>query len=574
MRMPAYLEVRRINKANTRAVKITALAVALLFFASALRFIHSESPLVVTALAFLTFTIYIGMLAAWGISIRRRMMHSHIRSYLLAIASLLLFWIFVRTLKWHVFEAIEPAARFLWYCFYFPMIFVPLLSFFAALCLGKPEGWRPSRRYGLLFIPAALLLLGILTNDMHQLAFGFAPGFEEWNSNYSYHILYFLTALWMAGFLLASVWLLFQKSHVPHTKRRVWMPLFAIGLGVVYAALYILTPWLPGARFIEMTAMYCALAVAIWESCIQTGLLPSNTRYGAFFDASDLAAQITDRQGKVHYSSRRARPVPAEVFARLTKEGELQPDADTVLHAAPIRGGYVVWREDVSELARLIEQLRRVGDELQDGVELLQSEWEVKSKRQRVDEQNRLYELTVRQTMPQLKTLNARLDDAQRADDGKKLRLLREINLLGSYIKRRGNLILIAEGKERVSLSDLARCFEESFESLGLEGFRRRLTVSAAGEVNLDRAILFYDFFQAVTHAGFASLESLLVDLTQRENDLTLSVEMESGESPGAFPDADWREEEVAALGGQILRVHDGDAHRFALRLPKGGERP
>lgn len=568
------MEVGWINKANTRAVKITVLAVALLFLASALRFIHSESLLVVTALAFLTFTIYIGMLAAWGLSIRRRMMHSHIRSYLLAIASLLLFWIFVRTLKWHVFDTIEPAARFLWYCFYVPMIFVPLLSFFAALCLGKPEGWRPKRRYNLLFIPAALLLLGILTNDMHQLAFGFAPGFEQWNAQYTYHTLYFLTALWMAGFLLATVWLLFQKSHIPHTKKRVWMPLFAIGLGAVYAALYILTPWRPGVRFIEMTAMYCALAVAIWESCIQTGLLPSNIRYGAFFDASDMAAQITDRQGKVHYSSRRARPVSDEVFARLTKEGELQPDADTVLHAAPIRGGYVVWREDVSELARLIEQLRRVGGELQDGVELLKREWEVKSKRQRIDEQNRLYELTVRQTMPQLKTLKARLDDAQRADDGEKPRLLREINLLGSYIKRRGNLILIAEGKETVSLSDLARCFEESFESLGLEGARRRLTAPAAGEVNHACAILFYDFFQAVTQAGFPSLGSLLVNLMEQENDLVLSIEMESGESPGAFPDDRWREEEVAALGGRILRAHDGDAIRFALSLPRGGERP
>ena len=69
-------------------------------------------------------------------------MHSHIRGYLLATAGLMLLWIFIRTLKHGPFDFIDAAARWLWYAYYIPMILIPLLSFFAALCLGKPENWR------------------------------------------------------------------------------------------------------------------------------------------------------------------------------------------------------------------------------------------------------------------------------------------------------------------------------------------------------------------------------------------------------------------------------------------------
>ncbi len=565
-------EVKGMIRENNHAVKMTALAVALLLFTGFLRLVHSDGPLIDTVRAFLIFTIYIGMLASWGLSIRRRMMHSHIRSYLLGISGLMLFWVFVRTLKWYAFGYIDVTERFLWYCYYIPTIFIPLLSFFAALCLGKPESWRPRKGYHLLLIPAALLLLGILTNDMHQLAFAFMPDFENWSSVYTHRILYFLTAFWMVGFLAATVLLLFQKSHIPHTKKRVWLPLLVVMTGILYAILYSIDQSSYGAGFIEATAMYCALTAAIWESCIQTGLLPVNTQYAAFFDASHIAAQITDDQGKVYYSSRWAKPVPSELFQRLKQEGSLQSDADNVLHTAPIRGGHVVWHEDVSGLSRLIDELRIVGKELQEGVKFLQKEMEVKAKRHRIDEQNRLYELTVRQTMSHLERIKVCLAEAEGADDAQKRRYLREINMLGTYIKRRSNLILMAEGKEAVNLSDLIRCFEESFESLGQEDARCSLTATASGEINHVSAILLYDFFQEAMEAGFSSLQHLLVSLEEQEGNLVLLIEIECAESLSGFPDTHWRKEEIASLGGQISRHKSGEGrHHCALRLPKGG---
>lgn len=197
---------------------------------------------------------------------------------------------------------------------------------------------------------------------------------------------------------------------------------------------------------------------------------------------------------------------------------------------------------------------------------------EVKSKRQRIDEQNRLYELTVRQVMPQLETIKAHLAEAKQADEAGKRRLLREINLLGAYIKRRSNLILMAEGKEMVDVADLSRCFEEAFESLRQGDITCDSIVTVLGEINHDSAILIYDFFQAVLEAGFPTLRRLHIILTEQEKDLALLMEIECSEDLSGFPDVHWRKEQLTALGGQIFcYANEEGKYRFTLRLPMGG---
>ena len=79
-------------------------------------------------------------------------------------------WLFLRTVKYRFFSG-DTVTRHLWYLYYVPQILAPLFSLFAALQLGRREGAAFSRRWYLLFIPAALLIGGILSNDLHQLAF-------------------------------------------------------------------------------------------------------------------------------------------------------------------------------------------------------------------------------------------------------------------------------------------------------------------------------------------------------------------------------------------------------------------
>lgn len=563
-----------MTKLNKKTISMTALVVFLLLLAGLLRLVivNSENYLINVVFTLLVFTIYISMLSVWSMSIWRRVMHIHIRGYLLGVAGLMLFWIFVRTLRDPHFNYIDPVKRWLWYCYYISLILIPLLSFFAALCLGKPENWRPSRKFHLLFIPAAVLILGILTNDLHQLAFSFPTGIEKADSHYIYHILYYLAVLWIAGFFLALVWLLFKKSYIPHTKRRVWMPLAVIGIGLIYTVLYAIDSSETGFGFIEVTAMLCTLTAGIWESCIQSGLLLSNSKHEGFFDDSSLGAQIVDENGTVYYASELSKPVTLHIFAELKEAGSLKLDPNTQLHASTIQGGYIIWREDISRISLLIGELENTKTELMDDVELVKNELSVRQRRLRVDEQNRLYDLTVREILPQVEKIKQCLALAPQVDEPKKYKLLWNINVLGAYIKRRVNLILMAVGQETVTVGDLARCLKESFETLESGGVAAALSIDTTCDITPERAVLLYDFFEAVVESALSRLHSLSVIVSDRGKVIIMSIEIKSAVEQVSLLDENWKKEELASSGGHILcKAMDEGIFSIEMHLPKGG---
>ena len=96
-------------------------------------------------------------------------------------AALMLLWMTLRAIKYNSPADINTYGRYLWYSYYIAMVFLPLMMFFAMLNIGKPENTN-NRKY-LLIIPAAVLVLLVMTNDFHQLAFVFEPDFHNWNNN-------------------------------------------------------------------------------------------------------------------------------------------------------------------------------------------------------------------------------------------------------------------------------------------------------------------------------------------------------------------------------------------------------
>ena len=104
-------------------------AAALIFTAVVCRFlgmlfIHSDY------MGLTRSAIYIFLYAAWAVSVRNRIIHVRIRRYLTAIAAFMVFWFLVRTVKYYFFpELLSPhLPRCLWYLYYLPMLFIPMLA--------------------------------------------------------------------------------------------------------------------------------------------------------------------------------------------------------------------------------------------------------------------------------------------------------------------------------------------------------------------------------------------------------------------------------------------------------------
>ena len=180
---------------------IPALVVFLIFFATCLRAARMHDTLIILAAQeLIIFYIYIGLITAWGVSLWRRIMHRPIKKYLLLTALCMLLWVFARTCKNQFFFNIEPWGNRFWYMHYLPMILIPLFGLFIAVHIGKRENWKLKKRYLLLFVPALLLIAGILTNELHGLAFEI-----KGEKDYIRGPLYYAAAGWMLVMFLACI---------------------------------------------------------------------------------------------------------------------------------------------------------------------------------------------------------------------------------------------------------------------------------------------------------------------------------------------------------------------------------
>ena len=228
------------------------------------------------------------------------------------------------------------------------------------------------------------------------------------------------------------------------------LPLLLIGLSVAYGVLYVmynadhtsLFYYLAG----DMTVALCLLFAGTLESCLLAGLIPTNTGYDTLFGASLMGMQIVDRDYCVCYASNMASTFTKEEMKR-AEEGEYLVGADMLLKAWPLRGGHIVWQEDVSELAQVKRKLESTREELQDRNALLRDQYRQDAQRYRLEEQNRLYDLAQRETQKQLWEIDALAADFGRLppDAPARRAVLLRILVLATYIKRHKDMVVSAD---------------------------------------------------------------------------------------------------------------------------------
>ena len=479
--------------------------------------------------AFLRSVIYIGLFTAWGISVRGRIIQPQVRRYLTSISGLMVFWVTARTIRYIIAE--DPwVLRHLWYLYYLPMLSIPLLAMFVALSLGKPERFRLPNWTKLFYIPTTVLLLLLLTNDLHQLAFVFPADAVVWANDYRHGIGYFLAVGWEIVCALTALVTMLVKCRIPHSRKVLFLPFVPAVLAVAYGALYILRlPWL---RVIagDVTVVFCLLITATLESCIQCGLIHSNTRYRELFDASTVGAQITDGDYRPYLSSQNAQSVP-ETVLRQTEGGPVLLPGGIRLCAAGIRGGHIFWQENVAELLSILKELNDTRDELSEYSVLLEEENKQKQERCELEEQKRLYDTMQQTVSPAMERLAALIDRLNRAEDRESARALHgRIAVLGAYIKRRSNLVFLSDETGAVSCRELLLCLNDSMSNLHLAGMD--CAVSLDGEESMDgkTAGRLYDFFEETVEAVWESLPTVDVVVTRRPGgwQMTLMLECEA----------------------------------------------
>lgn len=99
----------------------------------------------------------------------------------------------------------------------YSLLFIPLLSVWVARSLGKPQDYRIPFSKWLFYLTAGLLLLLVLTNDLHQWVFTF-PDAGLSDDAYSYGPGYYVVAAWEILCAAAAMGMILLKCRLPHSQ--------------------------------------------------------------------------------------------------------------------------------------------------------------------------------------------------------------------------------------------------------------------------------------------------------------------------------------------------------------------
>ena len=533
-----------MSKATKKSLLCALAALALIALAMWLRYASRHifhSP----AVSHLRSVLYVFLFSVWCYSLWIRIVQTQARRYLLAISVLMVLWILLRSIKYSIENT--DVERWLWYFYYFPMLFIPMLSVFVSRSLGKGEDFRLPRWTKILYVPTLLLLLLVLTNDLHQQVFSFPSGVLS-DREYRYEGGYFLVLGWgalCAGFAFLSM---AKNCRIPRSRRIRWLPLVPLALSLAYACAYVKKVYWVWVLAGDMTVSQCLIFASILECCIQCGLIQSNLGYDELFEATSLPVQITDQAFCSQYVSVAMRGALPPNELRQMRVDTIHLGDDTLLKRHRLRSGWVFWKEDISALNQIRKELELTRDELRDTGDVLAAENAQRARWLKLTEENRLYDMMEAQTARQIAMLRDLLAELQRTEDSDKaIRLLGQIIIIGTYIKRRSNLIFVGVQRGAISVQELRLCLNESSENISVYGADCKTIVKGEGQLTVEQATQIYDLFEAVVEMGLESLRALLTSIeVGKQVEVTLCV---SAAEPlcalrARFPGLEWEQDE------------------------------
>ena len=192
---------------------------------------------------------------------------------------------------------------------------------------------------------------------------------------------------------------------------------------------------------------------------------------------------------------------PVLVKKRTKSGGEAELDLQPMIFACSLR------QPSRQELELTCDELRDVGD-------VLAAENAQHARLLKLTEENRLYDMMEAQTARQIEMLRELLAELQKTEDSDRVRhLLGQASIIGTYIKRRSNLIFVGVQRGAISVQELLLCLNESSENISVYGADCKAIVKGEGQLTVEQATQVYDLFEAVVETELESLRALLISI-------------------------------------------------------------
>lgn len=474
-------------------------------------------------------SICMGLFIYWGISIQRRIINRRLKDDLMIIDGMVIFWFTILTVQDYFVIHQGMISRAIWYGSYIPQLMIPTFMLFAAMHVRRADSYRLPGWTWIITAISVAFVAGILTNDYHFLFFRPRVSVDMMESYYVLMPVYWAAIVWIFALVAVSVLIIIARCRTPYSLMAAKLPLGLILIVSVYFLLYFAVPsdisWLMGDRSVAL----CLASIGIVESCIRTGLIPSNTGYDKLFAAMGMGITITDNQWHIRYRTDSASDILEEMLKR-TMYDTVPLDQDTQLRGFRIRGGYAVWEQDISEMAAVLDRLRQNSLELQERNYLDEQTYRTVSSLRQAQEKNRLFNRLQSETRSQNESLHKYLHEyRETADEGEKRKILGKSAVVAAYIKRKGNLIFAGEKSEIITTNELYLCFQESMQNLELLGTECCLEIHIPGGLRISSARRLYDIFECALEQLLDDCSLCSVTIGDRNGKIAFLMECESG---------------------------------------------
>lgn len=475
----------------------------------------------------ITCILYTTAIFVWMNQVKRRLIHEEERRYLLWMGWMSVGLMMIRTIKFIFLPENHILVRYAWYLYYVPQTFMMLFMLFAVLHIGGRLDEKLPRGYYWLYLPAVLLCIGILTNDFHQLAFRFDEPVAMWQdaSTYRHGILYYLSLVWMGLLFAAILVITIRRCTISENRRKIWMPLFPLGIGVVYILLFLQNPGGIFAKMYKTSEMLVIIFPAFMEGLIQAHLFPSNDHYVALWNAASIGGGIMTQTGQICCSSPKCVPVTLEEVIQAQNKDVVLENDHRILRSHPIRGGYGYWTKDVQDIWNLNRQLAETGDIITEENAILAGENRLQQQKERVKQQNVIYDDIADILKHRLRQLKDWIELPYKTETEFKKRM-RYACVLNVYLKRYSNMYLLARESRTLPMQELHLAIRETLTYVRYMDVTAYAVCSLEKNGNSSDVLQAYEFFEVVIEEVLADSDAILAVIMETKDGWGLRLEI------------------------------------------------
>ena len=165
-----------------------------------------------------------------------------------------------------------------------------------------------------------------------------------------------------------------------------------------------------------------------------------------------------------------------------------------------------------------------------------------------------------------LKSINTLLSEIKITDSDDFLKKMQFACVLGAYIKRRSNIIMLEMKNNLIDVDELALSINESFDYLSLLGVEGSLDFNIQGELSANTIGYIYDFFEKCIARLYDSPIAIVFHISNSENNINVMIE-----SDAKIKDTiEFQKQLQKQFPNSLLKTSD-DVTYYTLIIPCGG---